>query len=261
MTIHDSEYEGFFAEFYDILHADLPDVAAYVDFARLYGPEILELGSGTGRLTIPLARAGNAVTGLELSPGMLGQCRRKLETESQVVQSRITLMQGDMTDFQIPRMFDLAIAPCNTFCHMLSLEDMTKAMSCIHGNLREGGMLIIDNSLPDIAAMVESGGKEEVLEFTHPEKNTRIVDRFTPEYDFLNQMEHDHIVLQEYDGESIVREAESQVTLTWFFPRELEFMIQRCGFQVMETRGSLTEGGGITENSREMVFICRRIHL
>jgi len=57
-----------------------PDIAFYVEEANrsAEGSVVLELGSGTGRLTLPLARAGHPVIGLDASPAMLTRARAKL---------------------------------------------------------------------------------------------------------------------------------------------------------------------------------------
>jgi len=72
-----SEYEGFFAEFYDLLQPSAPEAGAIGAIARECGGPILELGCGTGRLLLPLATAGFDVTGLDLFPDMLRICARK----------------------------------------------------------------------------------------------------------------------------------------------------------------------------------------
>ena len=78
-----------YARFYDWNYQGfLDDLPCYITLARRYGPRLLELACGTGRLTIPLAREGFAVTGLDLSPEMLRIAERKLEREPPEVRER-----------------------------------------------------------------------------------------------------------------------------------------------------------------------------
>lgn len=255
-----TEYTGFFAEFYDILHQNQKDVKAYLEIAKQYGSNILEIGSGTGRILVPLAKEGFHVTGLELNQDMIEICRQKLEKEPMEVRERIHLVQGDMRDFLLHSQFDLIIAPCNVINHLLNSGDLEKALICIRQHLSANGVLIIDNSMPDMKAMVESNGIEEVFEFVHPAKGTRIVDRFRASYDFVNQLEFDMITITEYDGEKKLREAKAQEIFTYYHPRELRVALKHCGYEIIEERGSLLNGGAITEKSREMVFFCKALH-
>ena len=74
-----SEYEGLFAEFYDILHAgQTVDVGVFLDLAVERGGPALELGCGTGRVLVPLAAAGVEATGIDSSRDMLAILTRKL---------------------------------------------------------------------------------------------------------------------------------------------------------------------------------------
>jgi SAM-dependent methyltransferase len=93
-------FSGFFAEFYDILHAGLDDVDAYVEYASRFGPRVLELGCGTGRILIPLACAGFTVTGVDSSGDMIAICRERLGYEPEDVQQgsrSFNRMQGTYT--------------------------------------------------------------------------------------------------------------------------------------------------------------------
>src|SRR3954465_8449999 len=72
------------------------DVAFYLEEARRAGASsrVLELGCGTGRLTLPLALAGHQVTGIDLSPAMLHRAHAKLVAQPQAVRERVTLLEG-----------------------------------------------------------------------------------------------------------------------------------------------------------------------
>src|ERR687886_680839 len=74
------------------------DVQFYVaEAARAHGP-VLELGCGTGRVLLPMARAGATVVGLDGSREMLARCRAKLQAESEATRDRVTLREGDVRD-------------------------------------------------------------------------------------------------------------------------------------------------------------------
>src|SRR6187401_1868218 len=65
-----SEYVDF-AEYYDCDHAVTEDVPFYLQLARQCGSPVLELACGTGRVLIPLARAGFELHGIDISANML----------------------------------------------------------------------------------------------------------------------------------------------------------------------------------------------
>lgn len=252
-----SEYSEFFAEFYDILHSHLEDVDAYKELADRFGPKILELGSGTGRILVPLAKEGHDITGLEVDSNMLDVCREKLERMEDKVCKDVDLVKADMRDFELCESFDLILMPCNLINYLTDISDLKKTLSCVKKHLSDDGVLIVDNSVPDVERMVEHDGEEQVFEYENPRNGRKIVDSFTATYDFVEQIEHDKIVISEYEGQKKIREAEIQERLTFYFPRELRNIIENQGYEIFEERGSLQGCGPITEESEEMVFFCR----
>lgn len=80
------------------LYRSRPDVEFYVEEARSTAGKVLELGCGTGRILIPVARLGKEITGVDSSPRMLAQCRARLEEEPAEVRSSATLVRSDMRD-------------------------------------------------------------------------------------------------------------------------------------------------------------------
>ena len=106
--------------------------------------------------------------------------------------------------------------------------------------------------------MVNSHGVTRTFEFTHPVTGTTIIDVFTPHYDFVNQLETDHIVLEERDGDTLLRRAETNQTLAFYFPREVRLMLETAGLEVFHEQGSVIEDIPLDKNAGEMVFFARK---
>lgn len=254
----ENEYNDFFAECYDILHSNLEDVEAFKEMAERFGPKVLELGVGTGRIAIPLARESYHVTGLDISENMLTTCREKLDEERENTVESIDLVKGDVRNFHLAGKFDLILASCNIMNYLVEISELKKALSCIKKHLTHDGAFVIDNSLPDVQEMVERNGEEFRYEYENPNNGRKIIDRFTPTYDFVDQIEHDTIHFTEYDGEEKTREIEIEETLTFYFPRELREILTNERYEIFEERGSLNNNEPIDQDSEEMIFLCKR---
>ena len=263
----EGEFGGFFAEFYDILHAGLGDVEAYIGYASKYcaqgratkaAPGILELGSGTGRILIPLAAAGFNVTGVDMSDDMIGLCKDKLSREPLSTRERTKIVKGNVTDLDLGEKFDLAIAPCNLLSCLTGPGEALSLLKTARRHLKDSGAFILDCSIPDIRLMVNSHGVTRTFEFTHPVTGTTIIVVFTPHYDFVNQLETDHIVLEERDGDTLLRRAETNQTLAFYFPREVRLMLETAGLEVFHEQGSVIEDIPLDKNAGEMVFFARK---
>lgn len=251
-------YDGFFAEFYDILHAGLADVNSYIEFGNRFGPDILELGSGTGRILIPLANEGFNVTGVDSSKDMIARCLGKLALENKAVRSRLTLVNQNVTRLKLGRKFDLIIAPCNMMNHFTDPADLAQTFHSVVRHLKQKGVFIFDVSVPNIPYMVYINGVERVFNFEHPLTGTKIVNRFVSTYDFVKQLEQNSIHLEEYDEtDNLLREAHHTGTMTYFFPRELRTMLESKGLRIFHEQGSLMESKPIDDDSSEMVFFCQ----
>lgn len=116
-----TDFYRVFAPFYDADYKELqPEgVKFYVDLARQAGGPVLEMGCGTGRVLLPTARVGVPITGMELSPDMLGVLRRSLEAEPAEVRGRVTLVEGDARRTDAGKRFSLVTAPFRVAQHLL----------------------------------------------------------------------------------------------------------------------------------------------
>jgi SAM-dependent methyltransferase len=101
----------------------------------------LDAGCGTGRHLVPLVRGGFAATGLDLSPGMLAECRRKLDEAGLSAE----LIEADLTSLNYEQRFDAAICMNSVLCYLLETERILDALRRLSRALRPGGLLLIDN--------------------------------------------------------------------------------------------------------------------
>ncbi len=251
------QYEGFFAEFYDILHSSYDaDLQMYLDLAGGHGDPVLELGCGTGRLLIPLAVAGYNITGVDLSCDMLARCQERLDSEGEAVAERVSLVQGDIRRFELGRKFNLIMAACNTILHCTATQDLLAVFERAREHLAPGGVFVVDFCMPNVKAMIESSGEEEVFEVIHPVRGTRIVDTYRATFDFARQIETVYTHLQEWDGHSLIRSARARTERGMYFPREVALALRCSGLRVAKTWKGYRRGP-LVETSRDIVYICR----
>jgi SAM-dependent methyltransferase len=143
----------------------LEDEAFWSDLVRRERPKrVLEIGCGTGRLTIPLARegvcSGFTVTGLDTEAAMLNRAREHLRHESADVQKVVRFVQGDARDLSSvgpsAERFDVILMPYGVAHHFLTNEDRLAAWRAAHGRLSPGGLFVVDITMPDLASLAET---------------------------------------------------------------------------------------------------------
>lgn len=110
------------SKYYD-LFGSKDDIAFYRELAIRHGRKALELGVGTGRVAIELARAGVVVWGVDNSKYMLDVARQKLRRESVPIRKRVKLKFGDMRSFRTGEHFPFVYIASSTFEHCVTKED------------------------------------------------------------------------------------------------------------------------------------------
>ena len=116
-----------------------PEIAFYRDLAAQTDGPVLELACGTGRVAIPLARAGFQVAGIDVAQAMLDQARKKAAAEDLDVQ----WIYGDIRNFDLSGRFGLIFIPNNSICHVLTRTDFAAAIACVKKHLHPQGRFVI----------------------------------------------------------------------------------------------------------------------
>lgn len=144
------------AAMYDALMDDV-DYEAWADYIdRMLqkhggpGKRLLDLGCGTGCISIPLAQRGYQVTGVDISEEMLAAAREK----SRALQLDIDWRKQDLTSLQLfdeagnEMVFDAAIATFDVFNHLTEPEDLQMLFHTLNPLLADRGVLLFDVQTP-----------------------------------------------------------------------------------------------------------------
>lgn len=130
------------AAFYDAIYAfRTQDIAFYIDMASEGDAPILEIGCGTGRITLPLAETGREIHGLDASPSMLRILHEKLAARPELP---LHLHEGDMRSFDLGIKFAQVFVPFRAFLHLDTIDDQLAALRCFHDHLFPDGRLVLD---------------------------------------------------------------------------------------------------------------------
>ena len=131
------------------------DVDFYVAEALRSGGPVLELGVGTGRIAVPIARAGVRVVGVDSSEGMLAVAREQAERGGVELDLRL----GDMRDPPVDEQFALVVIPFRTLLHMQTDPDRRAALAAVRSRLQDGGRFIFDIFTPGADDIADTQGR------------------------------------------------------------------------------------------------------
>lgn len=257
-----TEYDAF-AAIYDVQSGRFDaDLDFYVGLAREAQPPVLELATGTGRVSLPIARAGVPIVGVDSSVEMLAVARAKLEKEPGLP---LSLVQADMRDFDLPDKgaFGLAMVPFRSFLHLTTTKDQLACLSRVHEHLRPGGLLALNFFMPDletIAAYQGRLGRVVSCRFSSssPASGNEIEIWEHRQYHVHQQFIDQRFVYHEWDADgTLLRTTRRGYTLCYIWPREFEHLLARCGFEVEALYGWF-DRRAFDAGSAEQVWVAHK---
>jgi SAM-dependent methyltransferase len=223
-------------DLYDLEHADYTDdIELLIELADLGEGPILELGTGTGRVLLPLADAGFAVTGVDSSQPMLDVAVAR----AQAAGLDVALHHGDMTGIgAIPGgPFGMIIASLNSIMH-LNAEGQRAMVTSAHAALAPRGRLVIDTLNPSITQL------NHLLNTTHLEGSWQLeqgspVDKWGHRRSGTEPQEIDTLIW--YDRvrtDGTVHRTRTRFTLRYVHQSELALLLEIAGFTHVDWYGS-----------------------
>jgi SAM-dependent methyltransferase len=153
----ESPYDAI-AELYDPWSRSVTeDVPFYLEEARATRSPVVELGVGTGRIALPIARAGIPVVGVDSSSRMLEVCRERAEQEG--LAELLDLRLGDLRNPPVEGTVKLVVCPFRSYLHLRTDDDRREALSSAWKLLEPGGRLAFDVFAPALDDIAGTHGR------------------------------------------------------------------------------------------------------
>ncbi len=231
------------------------DLRFYVALARAAKGPVLELGAGTGRVTLALARAGVNVVGIDQSAGMLEQARARIAKEAPAVRDRIELKRADLRRARLRRRFPLVIAPFNLFSHLYTRTDLERGLATVRAHLAPRGKFAMDVLVPDLGALRRDPARVyRCRPVFDPTDGKRHAYGETYAYDSVRQVQKVQMMFQRLDRPDVERV--TPLNLRCYFPEELRALLHYNGFALAARYGDF-ERGPLTEHSESQILVTR----
>ena len=255
------------AYFYDLdnrepLKVDIPFYLGYASKVPA-NSRMLELACGTGRITIPLAKAGHEVWALEYSQAMINVFKDKLKILPKEAADKIHLIHGDMSNFEIGQKFPLILLPARSFQLLLDEEKEISCLKNVHSHLSEDGTFIIDigNFIGSKEQEKVWVSKEQVFDWENTDPKTgnkvrrlHINKEIDTDKQIIYPQKIYHVSRKDGTEEKIVK----QSSWKYFSEKQIKNLLVSNGFKIMEEMGYY-DSRPIKEGS-DFIFICRKTH-
>ena len=243
LPVGSNVWGGEIAEVYDATYAALAEpsvVDPMVDLLALLAGDgaALEFAVGTGRIALPLSARGTPVHGIELSPDMVEQLRRKPGADA------VPVTIGDMTSTRLPDRFELVYLVANSIMNVTTQEEQIAVFSNVAAHLVIGGHFVIELIVPQLRRVPPS----EVAWVFRLDADHVGIETFD---DVVGQVAWSHHWI-EVNGRLVRHSAPYR----YIWPSELLLMAKITGFELQDRWGDWDRSPFTSESARQVtVFV------
>ena len=222
----------------------------YLRQVARYGEPVLELACGSGRLTIPLAKEGVKITGMDTSEEMLNVAKLKASQGG----ANVRFIQGDMRSFDLGEKFKFIFIPAQSLSHLHTRAEIEDCFSCVRRHLAEEGRFLIElfNSSVKMLAR-ESGRRYPIGQYDDPKGGSQVFVTAEVSYDAASQVNRIRYFFR--DGESN-EETVLSFKMRQFFPQEIDALLWYNDFLTEHKYGNYNEEE-FSSDAWKQLIICR----
>jgi SAM-dependent methyltransferase len=270
---HDNLEEFADADRYDLEDDSDTGIAFYTALAEETGGPVLEIAAGTGRVSIPIARRGFAVTGLDLVPGMLARARAK------AAGLPARWVEGDARTFDLGEQFRLVFLTGNAFQAFLTRADQEALLGRVRAHLAADGLFAFETRNPrwrtppptdpvaashplshpageGLFAFLETRETEEVGPAYTDNQGIEVRVSRTQVYDPIAQILHWTTYRRRRTGDQEQTRI-TRIAVRFTFPQELEALLHYNGFAILRQYGDW-DRQPLTAASSSIIVVCRK---
>lgn len=236
------------AEFYDLEFAERSHEIPYFSAlaAQAKGP-VLEVACGTGRITLPIAKQGVDITGLDVSPTMIARARQN----GAMTGLPVVWIQQDCRDMLPGRSFNLIFSATNAMQHLLDIDSACAFLRSARAALQPGGRLVIDVFNPSLKKLIKTPADRHVLKtISNGEAGSITVEVSSHYHADLQILHFDLFYLR---GGQVERT--KHVNMRVYFPQELLALCRLSGLRVVERHGDY-DSSPFTGCSPKQILNC-----
>jgi len=242
------------SRYYDRVYEQIRDPSGDVEFYRklardAHGP-VLELGCGTGRALLAIAREGIPCTGLDASPRMLNELRRKEPPQT------LRLVCAAMQNFDLGAdCFPLIFACFRVFQHLYTVEEQLDCLACVRRHLAPGGCFAFDVFAPqlDRIRLLREPEREDVRFEQDGEETVRYT---AVDFDHAQQLMKIRMRYERSEAGEVINNEIVEMRMRYFFRYELEHLLIRAGFKDVQIYGGF-DGRPYDYASGETIVVAR----
>lgn len=240
------------------LRRQMEDIGLYTELARELGGPILELGAGSGRVTLPLVREGFEVFALDLDADMLEAAAEKLVEERDGPGStpgKVSFVRSDMTDFSLNREFPLVLIPYNSFLCLHDREQQIACLDAVRSHLAPGGRLLVE--VHPFQLHVQASNWEHLATEFLDESGTVVAMYEKVDVDHPRQLTHFHERYELFRPGGEPETFEKTLSLRTVHRFEMELLLESCGYEICDLWGGFDRRPYEGEEAYTMIFSAR----
>ena len=240
------------SDIYDVYVPVTFDIDFFVNETKKTSGEVLELMSGTGRVSIPLLQAGVKLTCVDISAKSNQILKHKLEHMGLTAD----IYQMDVCELDLSKQFDMIIIPFNSFAHIVSTDSQRGALMRIYRHLLPGGKFICTLGNPTLRRQSIDGQLRLAAEYPLMEQHGKLLLWILEKFD----QEDGHIVnalefFEQYDADGVMTSKRlMELHFRLSSRAEFEELIKSTGFSVKALYGDYSYDEFNEESSPFMIW-------
>jgi len=247
------------ARFYDYEQGSFTkDIPLYTGYAKKCKGEVLELGCGTGRILIPIAKENIRVTGLDISNEMLKLAREKVDKLDSELKIHVQLIQGDMAKFSMNKIFPFIFIAFRSFQSLMTKKEQGDCLECVYRHLKDNGIFILDLFAPRHDLLAQVNRSVYLGEFYDRENDVYITRRAEDEYNLASQTLKEDRFYEWTDKQGMFHQQRWSFELSYLFRYEAEMLLEKHGLLIEHVFGDFDKSP-YNYYSGEQIFVARKV--